>query len=314
MTDRRVVVSDDLAGARLDRALSQLASMSRAASRSTIETGGVQLNGAVVTAPTTRVTSGDQLVFQAVAEPEPLRPERVDFDVIWQDADLAVIDKPAGIVTHPGAGNPTGTLAAGLLDRWPDMAGIGTPGRWGIVHRLDKGTSGLLVVAKTASAYDGLVELIRQRRLQRRYLALVQAPMPIETGTVDAPIDREPGRPVRRRVSPSGRPARTHYEQVAEWRGHGLLEVRLETGRTHQIRVHLSAIGHPVAGDRVYGASGIEAADPGRPWLHAWRLAFDHPVTGAPVSAEAPVPEDLVAALAALGEPSSGALPFTVGG
>jgi 23S rRNA pseudouridine1911/1915/1917 synthase len=186
---------------------------------------------------------------------------------------------------------------------------VGASGRWGIVHRLDKGTSGLLVVAKTHEAYDGLAELIRRRRVQRRYLALIQEAMSIETGTVDAPIERDPARPIRRRVSPSGRPARTHYEQVAEWSGHGLLEVRLETGRTHQIRVHLSAIGHPVVGDRTYGAAGKDPADPGRPWLHAWRLGFDHPITGEQIVCEAPLPEDLLAALEVLGEPVRGSVP-----
>ena len=309
-----MVVTGDLGGERLDRALSQLASVSRSVSRSAIETGGVRVNGEVVTAPATKVAGGDELAFLTAPATESLRPEPVDFDVVWQDPHVAVIDKPAGIVTHPGAGHPTGTLAAGLLDRWPDLAGIGAPDRWGIVHRLDKGTSGLLVVAKTVPAYDGLRELIRHRRLQRRYLALVQMPMPIETGTVDAPIDRDPSRPIRRRVSPSGRPARTHYEQVAEWTAHGLLEVRLETGRTHQIRVHLSAIGHPVVGDRTYGAAVREPADPGRPWLHSWRLAFEHPVTGDPVSCEAPVPDDLITSLHILGEPNSGSLPIAVGG
>jgi 23S rRNA pseudouridine1911/1915/1917 synthase len=302
-------VPPELAGERLDRVLSHLAGLSRSAGRALIESGVVRVNGEVATAPAARLNEGDELAYRVGSEPELVRPEPVDFGVVWEDDWLAVVDKPAGVVTHPGAGNLSGTLVAGLLDRWPNMAGVGSPGRWGIVHRLDKGTSGLLVVAKTGEAYEGLSELIRHRRVQRRYLALVQEPMPIETGTVDAPIDRDPTRPVRRRVSPYGRPARTHYEQVAAWFAHSLLEIQPETGRTHQIRVHLSAIGHPVVGDRTYGASPADPADPGRPWLHAWQLAFDHPVTGQAIACEAPLPGDLVGSLLTLGEPAAGSLP-----
>ncbi|MBT8202115.1 MAG: RluA family pseudouridine synthase [Acidimicrobiia bacterium] len=309
MSERSVVVPNDLAGERIDLILARLAEVSRGSARKLIESGSVEVDGQAVVSPSVRLESGASVRFAPPERPPPLAPERVDFSVVWEDADLAVVDKPAGIVTHPGAGNASGTLAGGLLDRWPEIAGIGDTDRWGIVHRLDKGTSGLLVVAKSGPALAGLRDLVRQRRLARTYLALVELPMSIETGTVDAPIDRDPNRPMRRRVHPAGRPARTHYEQLAAWPDHGMLEVRLETGRTHQIRVHLAAIGHPVVGDRTYGARTGDPADPGRPWLHSWRLAFDHPITAATITAESPLPDDLVASLQALSDPSTGTLP-----
>jgi 23S rRNA pseudouridine1911/1915/1917 synthase len=233
----------------------------------------------------------------------------VDFAVAWEDRHLVVVDKPAGVVTHPGAGMSSGTLAAGLIYRWPEIEGVGDEDRWGIVHRLDKGTSGLMVVAKTTPALEGLRQLIKQHQLGRSYLALVRPPMAIERGTIDAPIERDPNRPVRRRVHPTGRPSRTHYRQLAKWSEHALLLVELETGRTHQIRVHLDAIEHPVVGDRTYGATVGDPADPGRVWLHSWKLAFEHPITGAEVSCQAPLPQDLVRSLGGLGEPESGAVP-----
>ena len=179
------------------------------------------------------------------------------------------------------------------------------------MHRLDKDTSGLLVIAKTHEALVGLRLLIKQRRIGRTYLALVQEPMAIETGTIDAPVERDPGRPMRRRVHSTGKPARTHYQQVAAWPAHALLNVQLETGRTHQIRVHLDAIEHPVVGDRTYGAAANDPADPGRVWLHSWKLSFEHPITAEQVGCEAPLPEDLVRSLAILGDPESGTVPGT---
>jgi 23S rRNA pseudouridine1911/1915/1917 synthase len=302
-------VPADLAGERLDRIVAILGEMSRAQSRGIIESGGVTLNDETITSPSHRIAAGAMLDFSLPEAPSALAAEDVDFSVAWEDDHLAVLDKPAGIVTHPGAGNPTGTLVSGLLYRWPQVEGVGEEGRWGIVHRLDKGTSGLLVVAKTVTALEGLRQLIKDRSVGRTYLALVQQPMAVETGTVDAPIDRDPNRPMRRRVHPAGRPARTHYEQLAAWPEHALLQVELETGRTHQIRVHLTAIEHSVVGDRTYGATANDPADPGRVWLHSWKLAFEHPVTGETVSCQAPLPEDLVASLGVLGEPESGGVP-----
>jgi 23S rRNA pseudouridine1911/1915/1917 synthase len=302
-------VPPGLAGERLDRIVAILGEMSRAQARQVIESAGVTVNDEIVTAPAHRVEGGAMLSFSLPAMPAALAAEDVDFSVIWEDDHVAVIDKPAGIVTHPGAGNSTGTLVGGLLYRWPQIEGVGEEGRWGIVHRLDKGTSGLLVVAKTVGALHGLRRMIKGRSVGRTYLALVQQPMAIETGTVDAPIDRDPSRPMRRRVHPAGRPARTHYRQLAAWPEHALLRVELETGRTHQIRVHLTAIEHPVVGDRTYGAAARDPADPGRVWLHSWKLAFEHPITGEEVSCEAPLPRDLIESLEVLGDPDSGQLP-----
>jgi 23S rRNA pseudouridine1911/1915/1917 synthase len=301
-------VPADLAAERLDRIVAILGDMSRAQARQMIESGGVTVGSEIVTSPADRIEAGTMLGFSRPEAPPALAAEDVEFVVVWEDDHLAVIDKPAGIVTHPGAGNSTGTLVGGLIYRWPQIEGVGEDGRWGIVHRLDKGTSGLLVIAKTVSALEGLRRLIKERLVGRTYLALVEESMAIETGTVDAPIDRDPNRPMRRRVHPTGRPARTHYQQLAAWPEHALLQVELETGRTHQIRVHLMAIEHPVVGDRTYGAAVGDPADPGRVWLHSWRLGFEHPITGEEVSCEAPVPHDLIESLEILGDPESGGI------
>ncbi len=298
----------ELADERLDRIVALVADVSRAKARRLIESGGVSVDGVAIVAAAARVAAGAALSLAAIEPPPPLAPEQVDFTIVWEDAYLAVIDKPAGVVVHPGAGNASGTLAAGLLYHWPEIEGVGDEGRWGIVHRLDKGTSGLLVIGKTIPALEALRERIAQHAVDRLYLALVQHPMLIETGTIDAPIERDPGRPNRRRVHPAGRPARTHYSQLATWPEHVLLQVELETGRTHQIRVHLTSIEHPVVGDRTYRAAS-DPADPGRVWLHSWKLAFEHPMTGEEVSCESPLPGDLVESLDVLGEPETGATP-----
>ncbi len=233
-----------------------------------------------------------------MAHPDP--PERealaadptVPFSVVHEDDDVAVLDKPAGVVVHPGAGRTTGTLAAGILARWPQVEGVGQAGRWGIVHRLDRETSGLLVVALNESAYRGLTGALAARRVERVYWAGVRGLVASETGTIDAPIRRDPQRPIRMAVHRSGRPARTHYRRLgAVGTTDQLLEVVLETGRTHQIRVHLARIGHPILGDRLYGWRGSGWAD--RIWLHARRLSFEHPITGIRIVQESDLPEDL---------------------
>lgn len=302
-------VTAELAGERLDRIVAVLGDMSRSEARQMIESGGVTVGGQRANTPAARLNAGSVIGLAPPAPPRRLVPEPVEFSVAWEDEHLAVVDKPAGIITHPGAGNSLGTLAAGLIYRWPEVEGVGVAGRWGIVHRLDRGTSGLLAIAKTTPALDGLRLLISRRRLTRTYLALVQGVLPIETGTVDAPIGRDPNRPIRRQVHPAGRPARTHYRQLAAWPEHALLQVELETGRTHQIRVHLEAIDLPVVGDRTYGVAANDSADPGRPWLHSWKLEFEHPIMGEEVSCVSPLPEELVSSLVRLGEPGTGALP-----
>ncbi len=255
------------------------------------------MEGAVI------VCSPPEVVPAVAAEP-------VDFDVLYEDREVIVIDKPAGIVVHPGSGHELGTLAAGLLNRFPELEGVGDEGRWGIVHRLDKETSGVLMVARTERAHAALRRALQRREVGRRYLALVLGVLRIPTGTVDAPIGRDPRRPTRMAVVRDGRPARTHYERMAEWVGadRSLLAVRLETGRTHQIRIHLASIGHPVAGDRAYGGRSTTSR-PGRMWLHAAELGFAHPGTGKQVVIRAPLPEALRTSLTELGPPTSGNIP-----
>ena len=222
--------------------------------------------------------------------------------VVYEDADLVVVDKPAGLVVHPGAGREGGTLVNGLLARYPEIAGVGQPDRPGIVHRLDKGTSGLLLVARSPRAYDALVAMLSARTVDRRYRALVWGIPESPTGLVDAPVGRSSRDRTRMAVTVAGRDARTRYEVVRSY--HEPVEVteldcKLETGRTHQIRVHLRSIGHPVVGDARYGGDR-QSLPVGRPFLHACRLGLDHPVTGEPLTFTSPLPGDLAAVLARL--------------
>lgn len=289
----------DLDGARVDKALATLLDVSRAIASIVIDSG-VEVDGAAARA-SDRVRSGQLIVCARPDEAIVLTPEPVEFAVLHEDDSVIVVDKPAGVVVHPGSGRTGGTLAAGLLHRYPELAGVGTEGRWGLVHRLDKDTSGALLVARTSEAFASLVDDLRQRRIERTYQALVEGRMAASTGTIDAPIARDPSQPTRRAVVHGGKPARTHY-RVLEYFPEAdatLLEVRLETGRTHQIRAHFAAIEHPVAGDRVYGATRKDLDVP-RTFLHASRLELTHPVTGDPMSVEAPLPADLTDALGTL--------------
>jgi 23S rRNA pseudouridine1911/1915/1917 synthase len=241
----------------------------------------------------------------------------VDVRVVYADDDIVVVDKPPGLVVHPGAGHRTGTLVQGLVARFPDLAdaGAGDADRPGIVQRLDKGTSGLLVVARTVEAYQSLVEQLSARSsagtagpggrpmaIERRYLALVLGSVEADAGEVEAPMGRSERDPTRMAVSRRGRPARTAYRVESRYRlpiAATLVDCRLETGRTHQVRVHLAAIGHPVAGDVRYGGAEARLALE-RPFLHAHRLSFDHPRTGERLSFSSPLPPDLTAVLAEL--------------
>ncbi|MEE8330715.1 MAG: RluA family pseudouridine synthase [Acidimicrobiia bacterium] len=291
------VVPDRLNGARADKAVAELMAVSRSIARSMLEGGDATFDGEVV-APSFHVNAGAELIAR-LPQQTTLQAESIDFDVLYEDDDLAVIDKPPRLVVHPGAGNQTGTLAAGLLARWPQIEGVGEPNRWGIVHRLDRDTSGAMLVAKTAAAHTGLTEALAARRVHRTYTALVVGAFEIPTGTIDAPLGRDPGDPTRFTITVDGRQAITHYEAVASYSGVTLLSVSLETGRTHQIRVHLASIGHPVCGDRVYGSGGGPAVP--RIFLHASSLEFAHPLSGREVTARAQLPDDLAQALAALG-------------
>ena len=295
-------VPEALAGERLDRAVALLTGWTRSEVQALVESGSVLVGGAVVP-KSRRLVAND--VIEVLAEPEPpglpAPDPSIEVVVRHEDDDVIVIAKPAGLVVHPGAGHPEGTLVNGLLARFPEIASVGDPARPGIVHRLDRDTSGLLVVARTAAAYDGLVAMMAAHDVERRYAALVWGVPDAARGVIDAPIGRSVRRPTRMSVREGGRVARTGYEVVQTFREPdvSLLECRLETGRTHQIRVHLQAIGHPVVGDAAYGGSRATLVLD-RPFLHAGGLAFTHPVTGEPVAVEEELPPELVEVLARL--------------
>ena len=285
---------------RLDQAVAELAGVSRAAAARWIEAGRVLVDGHA-RPKSHRLEGGERVRWEPIEPPlsAALVPERRPLEIRFEDQHLLVVAKPAGLVVHPAAGHPTGTLVNALLGREdPRLSSGGGPVRPGIVHRLDKDTSGLLLVAKDDLAHAALARDLAARRIERRYLALVQGHLDTD-GTVDAPIGRHPHDRKRMAVVPGGRRAVTHWHVRERLDGVDLVEVRLETGRTHQVRVHLSSIGHPVVGDRTYGADPRLAQRLGldRPFLHAWRLAFPHPVSGARLEVEEPPPPDLQAAL-----------------
>jgi 23S rRNA pseudouridine1911/1915/1917 synthase len=260
-----------------------------------VEAGSILVDGKAVVK--SRRLERDELV-EVLAEPavagRPQPDPSIAVVVRHEDDDVVVVAKPAGLVVHPGAGHPDRTLVNGLLARYPELADVGDPARPGIVHRLDRDTSGLLVVARTAPAYDGLVAILADHEVTRRYTALVWGRPAATRGVIDAPIGRSVRRPTRMAVREGGKVARTNYEVVAEYDAPevSLLECRLETGRTHQIRVHLQAIGHPVVGDAAYGGAR-PALVLDRPFLHAAALAFAHPVSDEPIAVEEALPPEL---------------------
>jgi 23S rRNA pseudouridine1911/1915/1917 synthase len=295
-------VPASLAGERVDRAIAMLTGWTRSEVQALIEASAVRVGGAPV-AKSRRLEAGE--VIELLAEPAVSGPPQPDPSIVlvvrYEDDDLAVLSKPAGLVVHPGSGHPGGTLVNGLLARYPEAAGVGDSARPGIVHRLDRDTSGLLVVARTQDAYEGLVEMLADHDVERRYDALTWDHFDAKRGVIDAPIGRSVRHPTRMSVREGGRHARTHYEVRTEFRDPELSFVtcHLETGRTHQIRVHLKAVGHPVVGDTVYG--GARRALPmDRPFLHAGGLRFAHPVTGDEVEVSEPLPPELQAVLAGL--------------
>jgi 23S rRNA pseudouridine1911/1915/1917 synthase len=301
------LVPSALAGERLDRVVAMVTGLSRAEVSGLIAEGRVTVDGRAVTTRSTRVVEGQRILADAAellaAADVALQGDvDVDFEVVHADDDLIVIDKPAGLVVHPGSGNLDGTLVQGLLSRYPEIATVGERDRPGIVHRLDKGTSGLLLVARSDAAYDALTAMLAAHEVERRYLTLVWGELDSLSGMVDAPIGRSAREPTRMTVSAQGKPARTRYEVVATYRDPvlvSLLECRLETGRTHQIRVHLRAIDHSVVGDSRYGGAKQSFPFP-RPWLHAAALRLSHPVTGAELAFDSPLPADLADSLAQL--------------
>jgi 23S rRNA pseudouridine1911/1915/1917 synthase len=295
-------VEDAGGGERLDRYLAErVPSLSRARIQSLVGDGHVRLAGKPAR-PSARVRAGQEIeVFIPEAAPALPTPEPIPLDVVHEDRWLLVVDKPAGLVVHPGAGVSSGTLVNALLHRVPDLSGVGGVIRPGIVHRLDKGTSGLIVIAKDDRTHRSLAEAFAARRVEKEYRALVLGVPGSVEGRITAPIGRDPRERKKMSVrAPRARAARSDYRILEAFRGAALLGVRLHTGRTHQIRVHLASIGHPVAGDLVYGGErrlppGLkEALSPlARPALHAARLAFLHPGTGEEVSFSSPLPADI---------------------
>lgn len=310
-----IEVPATLDGERIDRTVALLTGVPRRVAAELVTTGAVRVDGVPVTTRSTALRTGQRLeIFVPAPEGAGPRPDpTVSFGVVYEDDDLVVVDKPAGLVVHHGAGHRQGTLVDGLVARFPDLvalgeAGIGDPARPGIVHRLDKGTSGLLVVARSSAAFATLSEQLREHRAERRYVALVAGTVRDDQGIVDAPIGRSARRPDRMTVRAGGRPARTRYTvrtRFDEPVPATLLEATLDTGRTHQVRVHLAALGTPVVGDDRYGETRarpralVDLLTPGRLFLHAWRLSVDHP-DGRRLSWESPVPADLERVLAAL--------------
>jgi 23S rRNA pseudouridine1911/1915/1917 synthase len=295
-----------LAGERLDRIVSLVTGLSRRDAAGLVAAGVVSVNGQPRTSGASRLDEGDELAVDWEDDAGGARPEPdpdVAVAVVHEDPDVVVVDKPPGLVVHPGAGHAGGTLVHGLLARYPELAGVGEPERPGIVHRLDKETSGLLVVARSARAYESLVDQLARRLARRRYTALVWGAVEVDTGTVDAPVGRSAREPTRMAVSERGRPAVTHYRvdrRFADPVAVTLLDLRLETGRTHQIRVHLAAIGHPVVGDDRYRGARASLPVP-RLFLHAAELSFTHPATGEALTFTSPLPGDLSRVLDGLG-------------
>ena len=306
---RDLVADDEAEGQRLDAWLARrLPSLSRSRLQALIDEGHVLLDGARAR-PSARLRAG-QVVRVHVPAPVPAepQPEDIPIAVVHEDAHLVVVNKPAGLVVHPGAGTSRGTLVNALLRHVRDLSGVGGVLRPGIVHRLDRGTSGLLVVAKDDETHRSLVRQFAGRTVEKEYLALVLGAPARAAGEVDAPIGRDPVHRQKMSVrAPRGREARTSWRVEERFDGAALLRVRIHTGRTHQIRVHLASIGHPVAGDAVYGgtrtpssrrAAAREALQSlERPALHAARLAFTHPASGERLTFEAPLPPDLEAVL-----------------
>jgi 23S rRNA pseudouridine1911/1915/1917 synthase len=289
-------VPEAAAGTRLDRYLASLPEVgSRATAERLLAGNGVLVAGRPEP-KSHRLSGGEELEFEPPqVEVMPLEAEDVELGVVYEDEHLLVVDKPAGVVVHPAPGHGTGTLVHGLLAH--DIAG-GDEDRPGIVHRLDRDTSGLMVVARSEDVHRALEALVRGRELERGYLALVVGRPRSRRGTIDAPIGRDRRDRFKQSLdTDTPREAVTHFEVAELLPCHSLFHVRLETGRTHQIRVHLAAIGLPVAGDRVYGRPGELGLE--RQFLHAAQLAFAHPVTGERLETESPLPPDLVAALAA---------------
>ena len=299
-------IADSAAAGRVDSYVAGAVGLSRSRVAALVAAGDVLVDGRVPK-KSDPVGPGQHLEVR-VPEPAPAAAEAQDIpvEIVFEDAELVVVDKPAGLVVHPAPGHPDGTLVNALLHHVGDLAGIGGTLRPGIVHRLDRDTSGLMVAAKTDRAHQALSAALKARRVSRTYLAALWGTLSEPRVVVDQPIGRHPRDRTRMAVVADGRRARTRFRHLEHWEAASLCEAELDTGRTHQIRVHAAAVGHPVVGDALYGAGRERGfAGPQRPWaaalarrtarqfLHAHRLAFDHPVTGQAMAFEAPLPPDL---------------------
>jgi 23S rRNA pseudouridine1911/1915/1917 synthase len=303
----RETIPAALSGERLDRLVAMLTEVSRSDAAALVDAGAVTIDGKPVTNRSHKVGEGAVVELELTVDEDdglPSADASIEVPVVYEDADVLVIDKPAGLIVHPGAGVRAGTLVDGLLARYPEIAAVGQPDRPGIVHRLDKGTSGLMLVARSDAAYEGLVAMLSAHEVQRRYRALVWGHVEAPSGMVDAPIGRSQRDRTRMAVTVRGKPAATYYEVIRRFDEPGAtteVTCTLTTGRTHQIRVHMTSIGHPVVGDGRYGGGSRTTIPMRRPWLHAEHLAFDHPVTDEPLAFDSPIPDDLQAVLASLG-------------
>ncbi len=301
----RETIPAALAGERVDRVVSMLTGLPRTTAARLVAEGAVRVDAGPVALRSHRVGEGNLLEVDLPPDRPSLLPagdDSISLAVVYADDQVVVVDKPAGLVVHPGAGHLGGTLVNALLAHYPDLTGAGDPDRPGIVHRLDRGTSGLLVVARTPEAYESLVAQMAQRSVERSYRALAWGHVDADSGLIDAPVGRSRRDPTRMAVSRRGREARTAYSVLTRYVSPvvaTLLECRLETGRTHQVRVHLAAIGHSLVGDARYGGARSTLVL-GRPFLHAHRLAFDHPGSGERVEWSSPLPVELSSLLATL--------------
>jgi 23S rRNA pseudouridine1911/1915/1917 synthase len=287
-----------LAGERVDRVVALIADISRREAVDLINAGGVLVNGRSPEKPSVRVNANASITIEVVEQESGMDADPdVEFEIVHCDDHVIVVNKPPDLVVHPGSGVRGSTLANGLLARFPEIASVGEAERPGIVHRLDRGTSGLLMVARTAVAYESLVRQLAARTVARRYLALAVGLFDSESGLIDAPLGRSLRDATRRAVVAGGSPARTHYEVLTRFSESevSLIECVLETGRTHQIRAHLAAIDHPVVGDQRYGGDPLAGLN--RPFLHAANLGFVHPVSDEELEFDAPLPDDLQSVL-----------------
>ena len=301
MPERMLPVPDGLAGERVDAGVAKLLGLSRTRVAAIADAGGIELDFRPA-GRSDRLAAGAVLSVRWEDERIDAPPEAIavpGMRVAYEDDDIVVVDKPAGVAAHPSPGWTGTTVVGGLAAGGVRVSTSGAAERAGVVHRLDAGTSGLMVVAKSEHAYTVLKRAFKERTVEKRYLALAQGHPDPTSGTIDAPIGRHPKVEYRFAVVSDGRPSVTHYETVEAFRAATLLDVHLETGRTHQIRVHFAHLRHPLAGDTMYGADPVLAARLGltRQWLHAVRLGFAHPATGAWVEFESPLPDDLAIAL-----------------